>query len=187
MSVAPQQSHASPLARPAAPRARTAWRSAAAAAALLVLAPAGACAKALKATAPDPAGDAATSASDILQATASYTSSSGALRVTLKTSRELNLRVKNQLVFTFTGKACANDMFGASAVLTDATAPWAYSLAKKSTSTTNGSGTVSGTTYAATFKSKLIAKKKPVSFQAAIFAPGTNGALLDQTDCVGLK
>ena len=72
--------------------------------------------------------------------TAKYTASTGSLRVTVKTAAAMNLRKKNQLVFMFTGTSCKTDLFGASAYMNDAAAPWAYTLSKKHPVTVNGSG-----------------------------------------------
>ena len=174
--------------QPALRRIRSVRVSGMAAALLLAaFAPAAAQAKSLKVTITDPAGDGTLSSADILQATAKYTASSGSLRVTVKTAAAMNLRKKNQLVFMFTGTSCKADLFGATAYMNDATAPWAYTLSKKNPVTVNGSGSVTKTVYSANFHGKRLAHLKPVAFQVALFAPGPNGAVMDQTDCVALQ
>lgn len=156
--------------------------------ALVATAPAAAHAKTLRAKATDPTGDARTGAVDLTQVTAKY-ESTGRLRVSISTAAPLDLRAGGQLVVTFAGKSCKADLFGVAADFKDPALPWAYRARGKAASAkpVNGTGTLSGTTYAATFRSAQLAKLKPTYVQAALYPAGTSADALDQTDCIALR
>lgn len=145
-------------------------------------------AKVLRATLSDPAGDAARPSADLTGATAKY-DTTGRLRISITTSAALDLRAGGQLVATFTGKSCGTDLFGATADLADPTLPWVYRSRGKAAAAkpVNGSGTLSGTTYSATFRTSRLARLAPAGVQVAIFPPGTASDPLDQTDCLPLR
>lgn len=145
-------------------------------------------AKVLRAKLTDPSGDATRASADLTAASAKY-DTAGRLRISITTGAAIDLRAGGQLVVTFTGKHCGTDLFGAAADLTDPALPWVYRSRGKAAAAkpVNGSGTLSGTTYSATFRTARLARLAPAGVQFAIVPPGTATEPLDQTDCVALR